>query len=438
MAIAVVLFVCTLTLVIWQPRGLGVGWSAMGGAVVALAAGVITPSDIPAVWHIVWDASFTLVGLILISLVLDAAGFFEWAALHVVRLGGGRGHRLFVLVLLLGALTSAVFANDGAVLILTPLVIEMLHALKFNKASMTAFIMATGFVCDTTSLPFKISNLVNILTANYFGISFTQYASVMMAVNLVALAATLGVLWLFYRRHLPARFDASALAPPRTAIRDPFVFYAGWAVLAGLACGYLAESHLRLPTSVIVGTGAVLLIAAASRAHWLPQQPRSVIPLATLIREAPWQVVVFSLAMYCVVYGLRNEGLTRMIARVLDHLGRHGIYLGALGAGGLFAALSAVMNNLPAVLLGNLAIHDAAALSPPMRTAMTYANVVGCDLGPKMTPIGSLATLLWLHVLRRRGLNVSWGEYFRTGVVLTLPVLGATLLGLAAWLEVVR
>ena len=437
MLIAILIFIATLILVIWQPKGLGIGWSALGGAVLALLAGVISWSDIPVVWGIVWDATFTLIALILISLVLDAAGFFEWAALHVACWGRGVGHYLFVLIILLGAVVAAFFANDGAVLILTPLVYEMLRALRFKPATILAFIMASGFVSDATSLPFKISNLVNIVTANYFHISFAEYASVMVVVNFVSLAATLAVLWLFFHKDLPARFDVSALADPKLAIRDPFVFYAGWVVLVLLLIGYFVSHRLGLPTSAVTGMGALALLLAAAREHVLRKQPQAVIPVMTILREAPWKVVIFSLGMYLVVYGLRNQGLTAEISRTLEWLQGQGFYTATIGAGFLFAGLSTVMNNMPTVLIGSLAIGDA-NLTPLFKEAMIYANVVGCDLGPKITPIGSLATLLWLHVLAQRGMHIGWGQYFRIGIVLTVPVLFITLLGLAVWLQILR
>src|SRR5699024_9411221 len=100
--LAFLIFVITLVLVIAQPRGLGIGWSALGGATVALMTGVVHWSDVPIVWDIVWDATFTFVALIVISLILDEAGFFGWAALHVARLGRGRGSVLFPLIIILG------------------------------------------------------------------------------------------------------------------------------------------------------------------------------------------------------------------------------------------------------------------------------------------------------------------------------------------------
>ncbi len=437
MLIAALIFIVTLTLVIWQPKKLGIGWSALGGALVALLSGVISLADVPIVWNIVWDATFTFIALILISLILDAAGFFEWAALHVARWGNGRGHWLFLLIILLGATVAALFANDGGVLILTPIVYEMLRALRFTPRASLAFIMATGFVVDTTSLPLMISNLVNIVTANYFDISFGSYALVMFPVNLVSLAATMLVLWLFFRKDIPPRFDASALDDPAKAIRDPFVFKTGWLVLILLLTGYFSAHSLHLPVSAVAGSAALILIMAAGREHFLKQQTKAVIPISTLLREAPWQVVLFSLGMYLVVFGLRNQGLTAELSRTLEWLDGQGVWLATLGSGFLFAGLSAVMNNMPTVLIGSLAIDDA-TLSPAVREAMIYANVIGCDLGPKITPIGSLATLLWLHVLAQRGMHIGWGYYFRVGIVLTAPVLFLTLLGLTAWLQFLR
>ena len=191
--LALAIFVATLILVIWQPRGLGIGWSALAGAAVALATGVVGWGDVGTVWEIVWDATFTFVALIVISLVLDEAGFFAWAALHVARWGGGNGRRLFPLVVLLGAAIAAVFANDGAALLLTPIVLAILLRLDFPPAGALAFVVACGFVADTTSLPLVVSNLVNIVTANFFGISFGHYAAVMVPVDLVSIATTLQI-----------------------------------------------------------------------------------------------------------------------------------------------------------------------------------------------------------------------------------------------------
>lgn len=419
---AVLIFAFTLLLVIWQPRGLGIGWSALLGAVVALLAGVVQLSDIPVVWHIVWNATATFVAVIVISLVLDEAGFFEWAALHFARWGGGHGPRLFALIVLLGAVVAALFANDGAALILTPIVMAMLVALGFSPATTLAFVMAAGFIADTASLPLVVSNLVNIVSADFFGIGFNRYAAVMVPVNLASVAASLVVLYLYFRRDLPATYDLRQLKAPAAAIRDLNTFRAGWGVLGLLLVGFFGLEPLGVPVSAVATAGAALLLAVAARGH--------VIRTRKVLKEAPWQIVVFSLGMYLVVYGLSNAGLTGHLAALLDRFAQGGVWGAAMGTGFLAAALSSVMNNMPTVLVGALSIDQSTATGA-VKEAMVYANLIGCDLGPKITPIGSLATLLWLHVLARKGTTIAWGYYFRVGVVLTLPVLAVTLAALA-------
>ena len=427
MLIALLIFIFTLVLVIWQPRDLGIGWSALLGATAALLLGVVQLSDIPVVWNIVWNATAAFIAIIIISLVLDEAGFFEWAALHVARWGRGNGYLLFAYIVLLGAAVAALFANDGAALILTPIVMAMLLALGFSPAATLAFVMAAGFIADTASLPLVVSNLVNIVSVDYFKIGFTEYASVMIPVNIASVTGSLGVLFLYFRRSIPASYDVSQLKAPNEAIRDLATFRAGWVVLALLLIGFFGLESLGVPISLVAAAGSLILLAVAAHGH--------VINTRKVVREAPWQIVIFSLGMYLVVYGLRNEGLTGYITTLLDVFASYGVWGATLGTGFLAAFLSSIMNNMPTVLIGALSI-DATSATGVIKEAMIYANVIGCDLGPKITPIGSLATLLWLHVLARKNTVITWRYYFQVGIVLTVPVLLVTLATLAMWLSI--
>lgn len=427
MLLAGSIFLLTLVLVIWQPRGLSIGWSASIGAVLALGTGVIHISDIPVVWNIVWNATAAFIAVIIISLLLDESGFFEWAALHVSRWGNGRGRLLFTWIVLLGAAVAALFANDGAALILTPIVIAMLLALGFSQGTTLAFVMAAGFIADTASLPLIVSNLVNIVSADFFDLGFTQYASVMIPVDAAAIAATLIMLHLFFRRDIPATYDVSLLKTPASVIKDAATFRAGWIVLLLLLVGFFVLEPLGIPVSAIAAAGAAVLFIVAKRGHG--------INTGKVLRSAPWQIVIFSLGMYLVVYGLRNAGLTEYLSGVLNLLAEKGLWAATFGTGFLTAFLSSVMNNMPTVLIGALSI-DGSTATGVVKEAMIYANVIGCDLGPKITPIGSLATLLWLHVLAQKNITITWGYYFRTGIIMTLPVLFVTLAALALRLSI--
>ena len=424
--LALLIVLATVALVIWSPRGFGPARAATLGAAVALLSGSVQLRDLSTIWGATWNATLTLVGLITLSLVLDAAGLFRWAALHVARAGGGHGRRLFVLLIVFAALLAAFFANDGGVLILTPIALELCAALKFEAAATLAFAFATGFVVDAASLPFTFSNLTNIVTADAFHLTFAGYAKIMLPVDLAVVAACAVVLLLYFARSLPRRYDLTKLDEPQSAIRSPGIFWLAWVLLPLLLVGSILAETLHLPLAALVGTVAAVLLIAAALSPQLSSR--------RILRNAPWNVIFFSLAMYTVVYGLRDAGITASFGQALKTVSGGSVPAAVFSAGGSVALLSAALNNLPALLFGLLGIQGS-GVTGTLQQALVFGALVGADIGPKLTPIGSLATLLWLHVLQERGLKVSWGQYFRVGVVLTLPVLMVGLIALWAVLR---
>lgn len=410
------IFLATLVFVIWQPRGLQIGTSAVAGAIVALAFGVVSISDVWTVTSIVWDATLAFIGIILLSMVLDEIGFFEWAALKMVRLSRGNGHLMFIYMMVLGALVSAFFANDGAALILTPIILAKMKYLKMNPVAMFAFLMAGGFIGDSASNPLVISNLTNIVTAGYFGIGFWEYARTMFLPNLLSILASIVVLWLFFRKDIPSRIDITQLSTPESAIKNRVMFRLSWPFLALLMAGYFVGDAYRLPVSLFALGGALVFLAIA--AYFKATKP------IMTIKAAPWQVVWFSIGLYVVVYGLKNGGLTAHLSDIIHEMQQMGDTYAVIGTGFLAAGLSSVMNNMPTVMIMDIAIAETG------NTVLAYANILGCNLGPKMTPIGSLATLLWLHVLAQKGVKIGWGEYMKVGLIITPPVLFIALAGL--------
>ncbi|RYA24450.1 arsenical efflux pump membrane protein ArsB [Malaciobacter halophilus] len=416
MILASGIFLLTLIFVIWQPKGLQIGTTAVIGAIIALIAGVVSFSDVQIVTSIVWDATLAFIGIIILSLVLDEIGFFEWAALKMARFSNGNGLKMFVYSILLGAFVSALFANDGAALILTPILLAKMRILKLNLKTIIAFLLAGGFISDSASLPFVFSNLTNIVTANYFNIGFAQYFFDMFIPYIISVIASIFFLWLILRKDIPKSVDISLLKEPKTAIKDMKLFYFSWLFLAVLLVGYFIGDIYGLPVSLFALGGGIIFLIIASIAKTV--NPK------TIIKDAPWQVVWFSIGLYIVVYGLKNAGLTDYLTIILKDLSLRGDAIAVISTGFIAAFLSAIMNNMPTIMIMDIALEDIG------NQAMIYANIVGCNLGPKMTPFGSLATLLWLHVLAKKGVNISFAQYSKFGMIITPPVLLIVLLTL--------
>ena len=414
MIISICIFLVTLFLIITQPKGLQIGTTAILGAIVALILGVVSINDVLDVTNIVWDATLAFIGIIILSLVLDEIGFFEWCALKMAKFSKGSGIRMFIYSILLGSFVSALFANDGAALILTPILLAKMRVLQLSTKTIIAFLLAGGFISDSASLPFVFSNLTNIVTANYFNIGFVDYFLNMIVPFIVSVIASIVFLWLILRKDIPKKVDVRLLKEPKSVIKNMNLFYFSWFFLAFLLSAYALGDIYKLPISFFALGGALVLLIIASLTKSVNAK--------NIIKEAPWQIVWFSIGLYIVVYGLKNAGLTEYLTTILNYLVLQGDTIAIISTGFISAILSAVMNNLPTIMIMDISLKDIP------NEALAYANIIGCNLGPKMTPFGSLATLLWLHVLAKKGIKISFWEYSKFGLIITPPVLLLVLL----------
>jgi arsenical pump membrane protein len=383
------------------------------------------------IFSLIGNATFTLISLIIISLILDEAGFFQWLALNIAHLGKGNGRFLWVFVVIVGVVITAIFTNDGTILIWTPTVLEMVMTLGFKKPAIFAFVMAVGFIADATSLPLPVSNLTNIITTDLYKISFVRYVLIMFPLNLVAAIASIAVLWFYFVPYIPVRYNIAELPSPDTAIKDPLVFKWSFPVLIWLLVGYFLAKPLGLPVAIIPCFAAWVMIGLGGR---LFNREKPVIDITKILKNAPWKVVIFSLGMYVLVIGLKLIGISKIFTLGFMQLAQSNDLIKISNITGFFASfLSSISNNLPAVLFNSVAIKDMTGIDKGIQEMMIYANLIGSDIGAKITPNGSLGTLLWLYILKSKGIKIKWSKYIIISLVLTVPVLLVTLMTLALW-----
>lgn len=408
-----------MLLIFWRPFGLPLWVFSTLGAVGAYCLNVVDLGDIWRVWAMVWDSTLTLVGLILLTLLLDKLGFFNFLSLVMMNLlSAGNAIstlRFYVFIVLFSAILGAVFANDGAILILTPLISTLLKEdkSKYLKSPLIVFLLLVSFLSDFASNPFVISNLTNIITAQFFNFS-PLYFSAMMLLPQICILLCFGVFWLYLRRILPRFIEFKSLK--RDISRFGIVFCLGLVCL--LLFGILFSHSLGLPLSSFT-----LLCAFLAFCYGISIKRVQFVDL----KRAPFGIVLFSLGLFIVVFGLKNGGILEVLRENIHYFVALPQEVQILFMGFASGIFSAVINNLPFVMLGDLALGDVKEIVNP---SLILAHLLGCNVGSKLTPIGSLATLLWLYSLRNYGIYIGFLQYMLIAFVVTIPVLFAGLVGL--------
>ncbi len=419
MSLSLILLGAVLALVVIRPRKLAGAWPAGIGALLAIVLGLVSWANLVSIFNTVWDAAATLIALFLLSEVLDSSGFFVWSALSLARVARGSSWMLYLLILLLTTSVTALLANDGAILILTPIFANLLFRLYPVGRLQLHFVFAAGFFADAMSAIFVPSNLTNIILADSNHLSFVSVAQWMVLPTLAAFAVGALAFALRFRTQLRLPYSWEKLDDPANAITDHFVFWASWAALALLIVGYVIGGEFHWPISLVAGTVSLLMLILVKL--------RKTRPVLTILFAAPWHILIYALGMFVVITAAFSAGTLAFLTNPLHTFAAPGSGIWAnVASGGILALLSAAVNNLPATLIGVLVLR---AVQAPGHLAI-YAIMLGIDIGPKLTPFGSLATLLWLGILEHHHIHISWGRYIRENWWVTLLVLLAAFAGL--------
>lgn len=413
-------FVATLVLVISRPKGFPEWVAALAGGAAMLALGIVSPPQATQALVDNLNVFGFFLGLMAISALAEGAGFFDALARLAARLSGGSAARLMLNVMLIGALITTFLTNDATALILTPVVYALVVRLRLEPLP---FMFACTFIADTASFVLPVSNPINVLVLTAFPHNLGNYLAHLLLPALVVIAGNIiAFLWIF-RSDIARRFDPGLLAgSPGVVAQGGYFRFVAWS-LGAVAVAYVAASAFRWPLSLVALGGSVWLLMAsmaARRVKW-----------SKLAKEISWPIFGFIAGMLVIVQGVENLGLTAGFGRWLVALSG-GQPLGAALASVLGAGIGAnAINNVPMALVMISSIRSATPAGP-LQDLFVYGTIVGADLGPNITTVGSLATMLWLLILRRKGMEVSPLAYFRLGITVT-PILLA-LATLALWI----
>ena len=419
---AIAVFVVTLFLMIKRPFGLRLGYAAGIGAVASLLLGTVSLGQAARSFLDIWDAALAFLGIVAMSVTLDAMGFFKWAALRVVKMAGGSGLRLFVYISLLTAAVSILFANDSAVLILTPIVLEVVTCLGIGSKGKLAYLFSAGLMADTAAMPLITSNPINILSADFFKYSFVDHLIFMGPVAIATILSSLLLFYLFFRKQIPKAYDpeaADTLTVGKPVI-SPLLLRISLATLVAIDVGYVLTSLNRFPVSIVIGSGAVFLVAV----YWFTLKWKGSVNgekkgLVGLAKDINWDIVLFMFSIFIVVQGLETAGITNLLASALIATSKLPSALGIFGPSMVVTIGASFMNNWPMTILGLLSIQHIGATGSSL-TGLIFSNIIGNNLGPHFFPLGSLAIVIWLETMKRKGVTISLKEYLKVGATLSI------------------
>ncbi|MGC8633390.1 MAG: ArsB/NhaD family transporter [Candidatus Limnocylindrales bacterium] len=415
--VATVLFLAVVIATIARPRGVPEWASALGGAALVIALGMVGPADAARAVASDWNVLAFFVGMTGLAAVAERSGFFVAAAELAERLAAGSGRRLLAAVIGLGVAISAFLSNDATALILTPVVYGLVVALGIDALP---YVLACTFMADAASLILPVSNPVNLLVLDGLGLPLVRYLTAVEPAALAAAALTgAGLLWLF-RRSVPQQLPAGGTRPG--GARVPRV----WAGLGVIGAAFVAGGLLGAPLGIVACAGFVLLLGLeGTAAGALYRRP---------LEGVSWQILGYVSGMVVLVAALERLGVVTLAVGSVLEWASGSPALAGIAASLLAAVGSNLVNNVPMTLVMVSGIQGA-HLAGPVREAAAYGTIIGADLGPNLTTVGSLATVLWLLILRERGLEVRAVDYLRVGLVITPPILVISTLLMVAMLH---
>ncbi len=414
----------TLLGIMLRPWKVSEAITALTGAGLLLFLGLLSPKDALATLVRDWNTFFFFLGMMSLAALAETAGLFDWLAVQAARLSGSSSRRLFFNTFLLGSLISMLLSNDATALILTPIVYSLVTRLRLP---VLPYLFACTFIADSASFLLPVSNPINILVTSQFPLNLLTFLRLLFLPSLLVIGINAGVFYFLYRSQLHGRFDIKRLPVLQETVKHPAYFRYTCIVVILVAATYVIAAAFQFPLSLVAVSGALLLLLGAL--YWKQAT------LWSTARQISWPIFGFIAGMFLVVQALETTGLTALFGQLLLRLSG-GTSFGAVMIGTLGSALGTnLINNVPMAVVMTSSLHGIQHAPLAIQQGFLAATIFGCDLGPNLTTVGSLATVLWLLILRQRNIEVSGLDYFKVGILVTPLMLIAG--ALAIWLLLV-
>ncbi|KQL36659.1 arsenic transporter [Psychrobacillus sp. FJAT-21963] len=443
--VASLVFLTTMLVIFWRPKGLNEAWPASIGAAIILVVGIVSHADIMDILNKIGGASITIIATIVMAVILESFGFFNWAAARLANLARGSGHRLYWYIQLLCFLMTLLFNNDGSILITTPILILLLKNLRLKPSQQIPYLLSGALIATASSAPIGVSNIVNLIALEIVHMTLWMHTAMMFV------PATLGLLFMSYlmylvvRKNLPRRLPDSAIDieetfftenfhPLKTKIpvetkrkRTKFMLKLLLFVFI-MRCLLFVASYINVPIEVVAVLGSVILLIW--RWYHLRTNP------VDILKKTPWHILIFAFSMYVIIYGLNNVGLTALLVQWFEPIVNQGLFQASFIMGGLVSVLSNLFNNHPALMIGTISLTEMGLDAITLKT-IYLANIIGSDMGSLLLPIGTLASLIWMHILRKNKIKVSWKDYLSVTIIVIPITTIVTLALLFFWVQMV-
>ncbi len=423
--------------------GINEAWPAAIGAVIILITGVVTKADVIDIVEKIGGASITIISTIVMAVILESFGFFHWAAARIGALAKGSGYRLYWYIQLLCFLMTLLFNNDGSILITTPILILLLKNLRLKPHQQIPYLLTGALIATAASTPIGVSNIVNLIALKIVHMTLYMHTAMMF------IPASIGLLFMSYLMFILVKKKLPGRLPETVYDMEQIFFTKNFHPLKGkisvetrkkrtifmlkillfvfiIRCSLFIASYFSIPIEFVAILGSFVLLVW--RWYHLRTNPTDI------LKKTPWQILLFAFSMYVIIYGLHNSGLTDLLVQISEPIVQKGLFEASFLMGGLVSVLSNFFNNHPALLIGTITLTEL-HLDPLTLKTMYLSSIIGSDIGSLLLPIGTLASLIWMHILKQNKIKVKWKDYLQVSLVVIPLTLVVTIVLLYCWIH---